>query len=206
MKKYPKFKVEDHPFYENYVPEGCKYLIIGTFPTRKENRLFDFFYASKTNLMWDILPKIFGGSFKFNTDEEAVLERKTFLSKHSIGMTDMLLKCYRRDNSSRDECLYPIIWNDIISLLNQHTDIHTLILTSRTPVWGALGLLKTLFLQKGIHLDDLKANSNNIYIGFFDYNKRRIKIKVPISPSMSAHNDRKTALAELKDMYRQCFE
>jgi hypothetical protein len=41
-------------------------------------------------------------------------------------------KCYRKNNFSTDENLFPIILNDIFSILDQYNSINRIILTSRT--------------------------------------------------------------------------
>jgi G:T/U-mismatch repair DNA glycosylase len=199
------FEIEDHPF-GNYIPQGSKYLIVGTFPTHRRNFAFDFFYSGGDNVLWGMLGKVFGYSFEHAKGEEAVAERKQFLEKKGIGMTDMLEKCYRKNNFSTDENLFPIKLMNIFSLLDKHETINRLILTSRGDVIGALGLLKTYFLQNNLILDEPKKRSDRIVEGNFAHRGREIDILVPYSPSPRVTEKNLITPAEHVQMYRSCFK
>ncbi len=199
-----KYEVEEHPF-ESYVPDNAKFLIIGTFPTNKINFRFDFFYSSKDNSFWNILEKIFNQKFQHNSGDKAVEERKVFLKSMGIGISDMHEKCYRKNGYSTDESLFPIILKDIFAILDNYPSIKRIVLTSRTEVFGALGLLKTYFLQKGLKLEDPYKRKDKVLEGSFIYNKRKIEILVPYSPSPRLIEKGTTSMEELVKMYRQCL-
>jgi len=199
------FEIEDHPF-GSYIPQGSKYLIIGTFPTHRRNFAFNFFYSGGDNVLWRMLGEVFGYSFEHTKGDKAVTERKQFLEKNSIGMTDMLEKCYRKNNFSTDENLFPIKLMDIFSLLDRHEYVHRLILTSRGDVIGALGLLKTYFLQNDLIFAEPKRRSDRIMEGHFLHNGRGIDILVPYSPSPRVTGKSLITPAEHAEMYRTCFK
>jgi G:T/U-mismatch repair DNA glycosylase len=67
------FVIEEHPF-KTFVPPNAKYLIVGTFPTHKNNFRFKFFYSGKDNSFWNIIEKVFNHTFKYNEGEKAVEE------------------------------------------------------------------------------------------------------------------------------------
>lgn len=75
----------------------------------------------------------------------------------------------------------------------------------RTEVFGALGLLKTYFLQKNFKLEELKRNENKVLEGSFIHNNKEIKINVPYSPSPRLIKNGITTMDELVKMYRRCF-
>jgi hypoxanthine-DNA glycosylase len=198
------FVVEEHPF-ETYVPAYAKILIVGTFPTHKNNFKFKFFYSGKDNSFWKIIEKVFNHTFKYNDGEKAVDERKIFLKSKAIGITDLHKKCYRKNNYSTDENLFPIILNDIFSILDEHTFIKRIILTSRTEVFGALGLFKTYFLQKGIELEQPEKRKDKVLEGSFIYKEREIEVLVPYSPSARVFESNDISPEEVVQMYRNCL-
>jgi G:T/U-mismatch repair DNA glycosylase len=194
------YEIEEHPF-ETFVPLNSKYLIIGTFPTHKKNSKFKFFYSGKDNSFWNIVEKVFDHSFIYKEGDKAVEERKTFLKSKAIGITDMHEKCYRRNGYSTDENLFPIILKDIFAILNEHHSIKRIILTSRTEVFGALGLLETYFLQRGLQLEHPKKRKDKVKEGSFVYKEREIEILVPYSPSPRLIENGTTTMEELVKMY-----
>jgi G:T/U-mismatch repair DNA glycosylase len=199
------FEIEDHPF-ETFVKPNATHLIIGTFPTHIENRKFRFYYSGEDNLFWKVLEKIFEHKFKYYEGEIAETERKKFLESKGIGITDMLLKCYRKNKWSTDENLYPILWNDIFEILDENKLISTLVLTSRSKICGALGLLETLFIQKSIDFEWPNKRKDKILQGSFKYNDREYRVFVPYSPSPRLIKDGITSLIELEFMYAVSFK
>lgn len=204
-KKQDVYNIEKHPFDTVTFP-GVKYLVIGTFPTHKDNFRYDFFYSGKENLFWEIIETVFKHTFQFHSDKKAVKERQDFLKAKNIGMTDMYEMCYRKNNYSTDENLFPIILTDIFSLLDKNSTIERLILTSRTEVFGALGLLKTYFLQKHKVFPTIVKRPDKIMEGQFRFKERDIKIFIPYSPSPRLLNDNRTTKYELFEMYKVCLK
>jgi G:T/U-mismatch repair DNA glycosylase len=199
MWKYPCL---NHPF-ESFVPSKAKTLVIGTFPTRSVNFQFPFYYSGKNNRFWPVMEGVFELKFQFHSGKPAVDERKDFLASKGIGITDMISKCYRLAEKSQDIHLYPIAMNDIFALLDKHNSIESILLTSRTEIYGALGLLNTYFLQRDMKLESLNKNRHNILEGSFNYHGREIEILVPISPSSSAEDS--ADLETLIKMYKLCL-
>jgi len=204
-RKQDVYHVEKHPFEPLTFP-GIKFLIIGTFPTYKDNLKYNFFYSGKENLFWEIIEDVFKHSFHFQSNQDAVNERREFLMANGIGMTDMHQMCYRKNKLSTDENLFPIILTDIFSLLEQHLTIERLILTSRTEVFGALGLLHTYFLHQHDKLPSLTRRQDKILEGQFSFKNRTIKIYVPYSPSPRLITDKRTSKQELVEMYKICIK
>jgi len=192
---------ENHPF-DEFIPEDAATLVIGTFPTSQSNARFKFYYGGEKSNFWPLMEETFNESFKFKSQLVAVEERKCFLKKHKIGMTDILLKCYRLHNRSGDEYLTPILFKNILSLLRQHNLIDKIILTSRTHIIGALGLFKTYLLQNNQELGDLYKDHNNTLCGHFYLDGRLLMIYVPISPSSRVEG---YSFDQLVTIYRSCF-
>lgn len=51
-------QIEIHPF-EPYVPDGARFLFLGTFPPKAEKWSMEFFYPNKINDMWRIMGLLF---------------------------------------------------------------------------------------------------------------------------------------------------
>lgn len=203
MTEFKNYTIEKHPF-ETFIEDDAKYLIIGTFPIQIKNLQFDFYYSGKENYFWKIMEYVFNYEFKFHSGNDAVIERKQFLSNRKIGMTDMYEKCYRKNGFSTDESLFIITLRDIFSMLEKHPTIDTLILTSRTEVIGALGLLKTYFIQNNLELRK-PEKYDKIMISDFVFNERKIEVLVPYSPSARVVGEGKTNVNEVAEMYRYCL-
>lgn len=204
MGQFDNFEICDHPF-EAFVPEGCKILIIGTFPTHQRNckHTFKFYYAGAGNSFWSIIETVFNLNFQFKNGDDAILERKRFLAQKRIGLTDMLSKAYRKNGRSQDEHIYPIIFTDIFFILRNNTSIETIIFTSRTRIIGALGLFETLLMQNNLQMPAL--SSNKVKKGVWKFDNREIEILVPYSTSNTIIEEKRATLVELVAMYRACL-
>lgn len=128
------FLLETHPW-EEYIPNNANKLILGTFPTKKENRSFEFYYPNKTNRFWRILSEVANieltglDNILWNK-ELAIIERKRILNVLNLGITDIGKLVLRQNDSSADENLFPIEFKDIFSILDKNIAIDTIILTS----------------------------------------------------------------------------
>ncbi|MCG3167387.1 MAG: hypothetical protein POELPBGB_03177 [Bacteroidia bacterium] len=202
--KSDTYTVETHPF-ETFIPAAATHLIIGTFPTHQQNFTFNFYYSGENNNFWKIIEEVFNHKFKHSDGDAAVEERKKFLTNKRVGITDMIIKCYRRNNKSTDENLFPIILQDVFSIIDNHKEITTLVLTSRTEVFGALGLLKTYFLQRNLEFGNLERRSDKVMTGNFKRENRIIDVVVPYSPSYRLTKNGKTTNEELVKMYKSCL-
>lgn len=198
-----KYTFDTHKF-STEIPSEAKWLIIGTFPTLERNLEYDFYYSSKTNIFWKIIEDLFDLKFGHHKGNEAISERKAFLRDKSIGITDMIERCYRKVNSSQDQNIIPVKLRDIFSLLDEYQTIDTLILTSRSGIISAEGLLKTLFLMDDKTLN-LQKLENDVSVGEFDRG-REIKVLVPYSTSKSYHKNDAVKYKQVKQMYAYCFD
>ncbi|MBN8686238.1 MAG: hypothetical protein J0M10_04445 [Chitinophagales bacterium] len=202
--KKDTYVIERHPFGSLIFP-GIKILIIGTFPTNRDNFRYEFFYSAKDNLFWKVLEDIYKHTFLFDSGQSAVIERKDFLKKKNIGITDMYEMCYRRNSYSTDENLFPIILTDIFKILDNHNTIERIIFTSRTEVFGAFGLFKTYLLQRNQIIPEMIKFDNKILEGKLKYGDKEIKLFVPYSPSPRLIANGRITGSELVSMYKYCL-
>ena len=68
---------EPHPW-DWFIPEGTHKLFIGTFPTEKSNRKYDFFYSGATNRFWEVMTELAKplNEIENEIENESVLERE----------------------------------------------------------------------------------------------------------------------------------
>lgn len=95
-------EIEIHPF-EPFIPRNAAILIVGSFPGKEHlesgNDIEQWFYGAKRNQFWKIL------SAAFNTDLKSKEDKQNLFKKYGIGITDILLKIKRKNNSNLDKHL-----------------------------------------------------------------------------------------------------
>jgi hypoxanthine-DNA glycosylase len=112
--------IESHPF-EAFVPRGIEYLIVGSFPGREHTQSpvpeGQWFYGARRNQFWKILEGVYGRELKHRTEKEALF------TELRMGITDIIRRAVRLENSNLDQNLDIIEYNDdrIAAILKQKT-------------------------------------------------------------------------------------
>ena len=198
-------EIENHPFDNWYIPPNATVLIIGTFPTHKDNRAFQFFYPNPGNAFWRILAELFGDyKWQNNEEEPAVKERKQFLDQNGIGLTDMAMNAVRKEGLSSDDNLDVKEKMNIVQLINDNPLIERVILTSRLNAKKKINAMQ-LFIDH-LNDNDIKVHfskEGRIIKGQFNLDGRTIKIFVPYSPQKRVVN--RFTFPLVKDMYFKSF-
>lgn len=113
---------EVHPW-EPFLPEGCRLLMLGSFPPARKRWAMDFFYPNFTNDMWRIFGICFHGDKQYFVDEAQktfLLERIIpFLHKQRIGLYDTARVVCRLKNTASDKDLEVVEPTDLDALLHQ---------------------------------------------------------------------------------------
>ena len=123
--------VERHPF-EPFLPEGCRLLMLGSFPPSPRRWAMHFYYPNFTNDMWRIFGLCFfadklhfvdtlGKTFRL----EAI---RSFLSEHGVGLYDTATAVRRLKNTASDkdlEVVEPTDLKAMVASLSSLTDIVT---------------------------------------------------------------------------------
>lgn len=204
MRKKWGYELEKHPFEGPYIPNGATHLVIGTFPTDKSNRMFEFYYSGLGNMFWEVMRNVFRHpEFKHQKKSKATIERKEFLETFGVGIMDMHEVCYRKDEGSQDHNLFNVKLTDVDKVLSEHPEITDLIFTSRTDGVGALGLFQIYLMRKGkptvkIEIDETDRLKYGDYSG--------CEIWSPYSPSLSSEESVKLGVDGLAKMYKKCFK
>lgn len=124
--------IERHPW-QPFVPDGARYLFLGTFPPKPERWSMPFFYPNKINDFWRVMGLIFMDDrdalwnqelSQFNLD--AI---KSLLNREGIALWDTAMAVRRlRDNAS-DKFLEIVEPIDLALFLNNHPTVTTIIAT-----------------------------------------------------------------------------
>ena len=124
--------VERHPW-PPYIPEGARYLFLGTFPPKAERWSMPFFYPNKINDFWRVMGIIFmndrdalwdNGAKRF--DLEAI---KSFLDRERIALWDTAMAVRRLKDNASDKFLEIVEPIDLNALLDAHPGISTVVTT-----------------------------------------------------------------------------
>ena len=123
--------IERHPF-EPFLPEGCRLLMLGSFPPSERRWSMRFYYPNFTNDMWRIFGLCFYGDKMHFVSQEAKTFRldliEPFLRSHSIGMYDTATAIRRLKNTASDkdlEVVEPTDLQAMVRSLPMLTDIVT---------------------------------------------------------------------------------
>ncbi|WP_438424943.1 uracil-DNA glycosylase family protein [Aquimarina macrocephali] len=123
-----------HP-YEPFFPKGATKLIVGTLPPPRfttgvlKKGDVNFCYGSISGLLWPVLDRIFDLDLKFETTQNAIHQRKNFLTSRGIGVCDIVHSCEREKIDASDLGMQNSTLRDVISYLKQYPQIDTLLFT-----------------------------------------------------------------------------
>lgn len=126
--------VERHPF-EPFLPEGCRILMLGSFPPAERRWAMRFYYPNFTNDMW----RIFGHCFFGDKEHFVDAGRKTFrqdeltrfLAKSGVGLYDTARAVRRLRNTASDKDLEVVEPTDIAALLRRIPQCRAVVVTGQ---------------------------------------------------------------------------
>ena len=112
--------VERHPF-EPFLPDGCRMLMLGSFPPSQRRWAMKFYYPNFTNDMWRIFGLCFFGEKNRFVDADAKTYRLgdivDFLNLHRIGMYDTACAVRRLKNTASDKDLEVVEATDLNAMI-----------------------------------------------------------------------------------------
>ena len=188
---------ETHPW-KWFAPANSRTLIVGTFPTAKQNWRYDFFYPNTSNLFWSVMTKVAGQELKNFSGQEAVTERKDILRKLKVTVTDMGFKVIRNDKSSLDEKLVPLKYMDIFQILDENPSIKKIIFTSSSGKVSATKWFSNFLTEQNINHKFPKDKKP--IRSFLQHKGIQIQLVILYSTSPRAAN--RISFDKLVDMYR----
>lgn len=126
--------VERHPF-EPFLPEGCRLLMLGSFPPSARRWAMRFYYPNFTNDMWRIFGLCFFNDRNAFVDEEHKTFRQSdlvgFLTRQGIGLYDTACAVRRLKNTASDKDLEVVEPTDIKAMLRQLPECRAVVVTGQ---------------------------------------------------------------------------
>ena len=124
--------VERHPW-PPYIPDGARFLFLGTFPPKPERWSMPFFYPNRINDFWRVMGLI------FMNDRDALWDSalrcfdldaiKAFLNREYIALWDTAMAVRRLKDNASDKFLEIVEPINLAALLDAHPTISSVITT-----------------------------------------------------------------------------
>jgi G:T/U-mismatch repair DNA glycosylase len=127
-----KLFLHKHP-YQPFIQKKTKRLIVGTLPPPRFSigRLLakdvNFCYGSCYNSLWLFIDKIHNLNLRYDNSQEAIDQRIAFLTKHRIGVCDIVESAEREKIDASDLGMKNIKLRNLIYYLKQFSNIETLL-------------------------------------------------------------------------------
>lgn len=181
-----------HP-YAPFIPAAATRLIVGTLPpprfTTGELRPgdVDFCYGSRDGLLWPILDTIFNLDLVYENTAFAINQRKDFLQREGIGISDIVASAKRKKIDASDLGMEQVKLRELISILEDHTTVDTLLFTGGNSKNGPEYFFRKLLRNKGILLTEINGDVPRRYCFDLPDSGRRIRTVSLTAPSGSAN-------------------
>lgn len=140
-------------------------MIVGTLPPPRfttgelKPEDVDFCYGSCNGMLWPILDRIFNLGLKYETTEEAVEQRKTFLLEQKIGVCDIVHSAEREKIDASDLGMQNVVLRDLLGYLKEYPNIETLLFTGGNSKNGPEYFFRRLLKEHNLKL---KVISNEV--------------------------------------------
>lgn len=160
--------IHSHP-YQPFLFEEATKLIVGTLPpprfTTKELKEgdVDFCYGSRDGQLWPILDRIFNLNLKFETTQDAIVQRKEFLKDRKIGICDIVESAERMKIDASDLGMMNIELRNLLLYIENSPHVETLLFTGGNSKNGPEYFFRKLLKQKGISLQVVKNDVPRIH-------------------------------------------
>ena len=181
-----------HP-YPPFIPKNATKLIVGTLPPPrfttgilKEGDV-DFCYGSRDGQLWPILDRIFGLNLKYETTAKAIQQREKFLIERGIGICDMVASAKRDKVDASDIGMLEVGLPDLIELLQQNSNINTLLFTGGNSKNGPEYFFRKKLKEYNIAMKTLSSKVPRIHTFQLPNNERIVKTVSLIAPSGAAN-------------------
>ncbi len=113
--------VESHPL-APFLPDGCRLLMLGSFPPERKRWSMEFFYPNFNNDMWRIMGLLFYGNRNY-FEKEGVkrFDRDriaAFCAERGIGLFDTATQVRRLAGNASDKFLEVVTPTDLTAMLS----------------------------------------------------------------------------------------
>lgn len=149
-------EVERHPF-TPFLPSGCKVVLCGTFPPKRDKWAMDFFYPNFYNDMWRIFGLIFYSDkdrfFNYvnkTVDKEGI---QKMLTEQRIGVGETATEVIRTKDNASDKFLEIVTPVDLPSMLRKAPDCQVVATTGEKAASVIASLTGTPLPKMGTHVE-----------------------------------------------------
>lgn len=181
-----------HP-YEPFVPKNTTKLIVGTLPPPRfttgdlNEGDVDFCYGSRDGQLWPILNAIFELDLIFENTEAAIAQRKNFLCSSGIGICDIVASAKREKIDASDLGMQEVELRDLVSVLEEHTTITTLLFTGGNSKNGPEYFFRKHLKMYGLRLQNENDTVPRIHSFILPKSLRKITTVSLTAPSGAAN-------------------
>lgn len=141
-----------HP-YAPYILDNSTRLIVGTIPPPRfstgalNDEDVDFCNGSSNGMLWKIWDRLYDLNLVFENTSYTIEQRKAFLKREKFGICDVVDGAYRDKIDASDLGMQNVQLRDMLTILEQHPKVTTLIFTGET-VKMVPNILCVKFLKK----------------------------------------------------------
>ncbi|GGG52379.1 hypothetical protein GCM10011414_22420 [Croceivirga lutea] len=184
--------IHKHP-YEPFLFKGVEKLIVGTLPPPRfstgnlKQGDVDFCYGSRDGQLWPILNRIFDLNLKFETTEEAILQRKTFLQQNKIGICDIVHSAERKKIDATDLGMQNVMLRELLDYLDKYATVKTLLFTGGNSKNGPEYFFRRHLKKYNLKLELINDKVPRIHEFVHPISKKSIQTVSLIAPSGSAN-------------------
>jgi G:T/U-mismatch repair DNA glycosylase len=198
-----KVFLHSHP-YEPFIDDNTEKLIVGTLPPPrfstgdlKEGDV-NFCYGSRDGQLWPILDRIFNLSLKFETTQEAIEQRKSFLKQRKIGVCDIVASAEREKIDASDIGMQNIALRNVLDYLVNFPKVKTLLFTGGNSKNGPEYFFRKHLKYHNVSFENISNTVPRIHQFMHPITKKKIKTVSLIAPSGAANR----AVGSLEDYKR----
>ena len=181
-----------HP-YEPFIDHNTEKLIVGTLPPPrfttgdlKEGDV-NFCYGSRDGQLWPILDRIFNLNLKFETTQEAIEQRKSFLKQKHIGVCDIVASAEREKIDASDIGMQNIKLRNVLYYLEMYPKVTTLLFTGGNSTNGPEYFFRKHIKEYNVSLQNISNTVPRIHQFIHPFTKNKIKTVSLIAPSGAAN-------------------
>ena len=146
-----KTEIELHPL-TPFLPQNAEYLILGSFPPKRDRWSMEFFYPNFQNDMWRIFGLIFFDDKNYFVDTGQKRFKKEmieeFLTKQGIAMYDTAKAVIRHKGNASDKDLEIVEATDIEKIIKKLSHLRNIIVTGQK----ASDIIIAQFAEKNVRI------------------------------------------------------
>lgn len=180
--------IETHPnWFYDFQP--IKTLVLGSFPPHQSKWSFPFYYPNKQNRFWKVMSQISGIALQadFLDTEKVIEERKAIMRKLSLGIHDVALQINRKNNSSLDNNIEIVKYQDIASIVQKHPEMERILLLGFSAKSSATQSFLKYLEKENVKTEfpiGFQSKANHSFFAYF--NNRKIECVILNSTSSAS--------------------